>query len=299
MILADASTDGASPVGTALAVTQDVLRPASSIAAFLRAPEGHYVRGKHIVYWAQHQGTSGFRVWGAPTKDDVNLLCAAIDPSARRTRALAGIADARDLGAVDPALFATMRDFVRAHGEVLRDRVRALAILRSGTEIGAASAGFFEVVGAPYPVASFTSASEALGWLGVSSNLERDLDAIRSECAGTPPEIVALRAVLCEDDGALDLVVTARRLGMSARTLQRRMRELGTTFEDERRKTRVRRAQELLRSSDLSLTKVSELVGCSSPSHFATLFRQMTGETPSGWRQRVTAHEMGVRGSGA
>jgi AraC-like DNA-binding protein len=273
--------------GSALARWRGVLHPAPSVADFTRSPAGRYVRGEHIVYWADHDGTSGFRVWGAPNKDDVALLCAAIDPRAARSRALAGIADARDLGAVDPALFAIMRDFVHRNEVLLRGRLRAMAILRNANEIGAASAGFFEVVGAPYPVASFVSVPDALGWLGVSAHIERDLERLRAECAGTAPEIVALRAVLCEDDGELDLAAAARRLGMSTRTLQRRLRALGTTFEDERRHTRIRRAQELLRTSDVSLTAVSELVGCSSPAHFTTLFRRVTGETPSAWRART------------
>lgn len=267
-----------------------MLHPAASIADFTRAPNGRYVRGENIVYWGPHEGTAGFRVWGSPTKADAELLCAAIDPDACRARrpgGLAGIADARDLGAVDPSLFAMLRDYVQANVETLRGRLRAMAILRSANEIGAASAGFFPVVGAPYPVATFVSVDEALRWLGVNGRVERDLERLRAECADTAPEIVALRAVLCEDDGELDLAIAARRLGMSTRTLQRRLHALGTTFEDERRHTRIRRAQELLRSSDVSLSAISGLVGCSSPAHFATLFRRVTGETPSAWRART------------
>src|SRR5688500_11882038 len=85
-----------SAAGTRLALPYPVLHPAPTVADFTRAPEGRYVRGEHLVYWAQHAGTSGFRVWGAPTKDDVDLLCAAIDPRATRSSSgLAGIADAR------------------------------------------------------------------------------------------------------------------------------------------------------------------------------------------------------------
>jgi AraC-like DNA-binding protein len=264
-----------------------LIHPAPTIGDFIRSPDRRYVRGEHLVYWGPHEGTVGFRVWGAPAKEDVELLCAAIDPRGLRAGELAGIADARDLGAVDPSLFAIMRDFVQTHRDVLRGRLRAMAILHNASEIGAASAGFFSVVGAPYPVASFASVPDALRWLGVSNRIERDLERLRAECAGTPPEIVALRAVLCEDEGDLDLWMAARRLSMSTRTLQRRLHALGTTFEDERRHTRVRRAQELLRTSDVSLSAISELVGCSSPAHFATLFRRITGETPSAWRARA------------
>ena len=50
---------------------------------------------------------------------------------------------------------------------------------------------------------------------------------------------------------------------------------------------RVERAQELLRSSELTVTQVCHRVGFNSLSHFTTTFHRHTGTTPTGYRRRL------------
>lgn len=47
---------------------------------------------------------------------------------------------------------------------------------------------------------------------------------------------------------------------------------------------RVRRAQELLRSADCSIAEIALALGFSSQSHFSTVFRTLTGESPARFR---------------
>jgi AraC family transcriptional regulator len=47
---------------------------------------------------------------------------------------------------------------------------------------------------------------------------------------------------------------------------------------------RVERAKYLLRNSDLPITEIADMIGCSSHSHFSVLFLRTTGNTPSQFR---------------
>jgi AraC family transcriptional regulator len=47
---------------------------------------------------------------------------------------------------------------------------------------------------------------------------------------------------------------------------------------------RVERAKALLLQSDLPITQIAQLVGCSSHSHFSVLFNRVTGVTPRKFR---------------
>ncbi len=76
----------------------------------------------------------------------------------------------------------------------------------------------------------------------------------------------------------------ARALGQAPRSLQRHLRDAGTSFQRELDAARVRVAQRLLETSRASLTEIALDVGCASPQHFSALFRRVTGQTPSAWR---------------
>jgi AraC family transcriptional regulator len=50
---------------------------------------------------------------------------------------------------------------------------------------------------------------------------------------------------------------------------------------------RMERAQELLRTSELTITQVCQHVGFNSLSHFTTTFHRHTGTTPTDYRRRL------------
>lgn len=50
---------------------------------------------------------------------------------------------------------------------------------------------------------------------------------------------------------------------------------------------RMERAQELLRTSELTVTQVCQRVGFNSLSHFTTTFHRHTGTTPTAYRRRL------------
>ncbi len=78
----------------------------------------------------------------------------------------------------------------------------------------------------------------------------------------------------------------ARALGMSARTLQRRLDEAGLKFQAVLDEARRDMAQTYLRDPGLSLLDVSLLLGYAEQSSFTRAFRHWFGASPSAWRRR-------------
>lgn len=76
----------------------------------------------------------------------------------------------------------------------------------------------------------------------------------------------------------------ARAIGMSARTLLRRLAGEGTTFDALLDRTRRELAIELLADSTIAIGKVATLLGYSEPSPFFRAFERWFGSTPAEYR---------------
>lgn len=89
--------------------------------------------------------------------------------------------------------------------------------------------------------------------------------------------------------GTLGLADTARSLGISPRSLQRRLAGLGTSFEacvDEWRRQQARR---YLVDAELPVGSIARALGYSHPAHFVRAFRRWEGHTPLSFRRAVRA----------
>jgi AraC-like DNA-binding protein len=86
-------------------------------------------------------------------------------------------------------------------------------------------------------------------------------------------------------DGVPDLDEVARRLGMSPRTLQRRLRDEGTTFAAVLRGIRQDMAPPLLRDGRLAVSEVAFLLGYEDPGSFQRAFRRWAGRSPRAFRR--------------
>ncbi|GAB1340669.1 AraC family transcriptional regulator [Streptomyces sp. E-15] len=83
----------------------------------------------------------------------------------------------------------------------------------------------------------------------------------------------------------LSLDAMARRCGLNVRTLSRRFpQEVGATPQQWVTRARVRKARELLASSDLPVESVARAAGFTSLSTFRARFHQVVGLTPNGYR---------------
>jgi AraC-like DNA-binding protein len=84
--------------------------------------------------------------------------------------------------------------------------------------------------------------------------------------------------------GDLQLAAIARKLGTSARTLQRRLGAEGISFHQLVRETRSTLAQNYLRKGELAICEIAYLLGFSQPSAFHRAFYRWTGTTPRTFR---------------
>ena len=83
------------------------------------------------------------------------------------------------------------------------------------------------------------------------------------------------------------IATLAKRLGMSGRTLQRRLKERGVPYSTLLDEARFALARIYLPDTALSLDEVSELLGYSEPRAFARAFRRWTGQTPAAYRRAI------------
>ena len=81
-----------------------------------------------------------------------------------------------------------------------------------------------------------------------------------------------------------DMRAIAKQLAVSERTLQRRLAEEGTRFQDVLTEARRELAREYLANAQLEMSDVAFLLGFDDQNSFYRAFRQWEGETPARWR---------------
>lgn len=77
---------------------------------------------------------------------------------------------------------------------------------------------------------------------------------------------------------------TARHLGLSERSLNRRLQEEGTSFRELLDRARFQVAQQLLLGTRMSVTSVALALGYAETSAFNHAFRRWCGQSPGDWR---------------
>jgi len=107
--------------------------------------------------------------------------------------------------------------------------------------------------------------------------LTTEVRRLLATAAGEPQ-----RSPIASTDGA-ELEVIAKKLGLGGRSLQRRLKDEGTSFQALRDETRQTLADRYFEQG-LSIAEVSFLLGFSEPSAFFRAFKRWTGLTPIEWR---------------
>jgi AraC-like DNA-binding protein len=92
--------------------------------------------------------------------------------------------------------------------------------------------------------------------------------------------VLALRLL----DGSTDMDETAAKLGLSRRTLQRRLHKEGTDYRELLNAARLQRAMSLLLESSQSIETIALNLGYSSTAHFTRAFTRWAGRPPSAIR---------------
>jgi len=94
--------------------------------------------------------------------------------------------------------------------------------------------------------------------------------------------------------GAAEPARIARLLGMSERTLQRRLAATGDSYSELLQSFRRTEAMRLLVDTDLTLVEVASRLGYAEQTSFTRAFRRWSGATPAAWRaERRPVHRVG------
>lgn len=119
---------------------------------------------------------------------------------------------------------------------------------------------------------------------------EPDLRRRLNELDATATTSERVRAVLLEllPAGSATIEHTAERLGMSKRTLQRRLGDEGHSFRSLLNGTREHLARHYLSSTSMSGGEIAFLLGFEDPNSFYRAFHEWTGQTPDS--ARIQSH---------
>lgn len=124
---------------------------------------------------------------------------------------------------------------------------------------------------------------------GLSTFLLAELDDLKRSSSDQSLESRVYSAVTDSlPDGVPRRAQVARRLGMSERTLHRRLAGVGLSFQAIARRAQLDVAEGLLAHSADSLGEIAFLAGFSDQSAFSRAFKAHTGQTPLAYRTRYT-----------
>ena len=118
--------------------------------------------------------------------------------------------------------------------------------------------------------------------------LKQHVDRILSELPADDDWLATVRNAIAGAmlEGDPKRVRVARKLAISTRTLERRLKEHGAVYRELVDDTRRLFAIDYLKDRNQSLTEIAFLLGYSEVSAFHRAFRRWTGSTPSDYRER-------------
>ncbi len=123
----------------------------------------------------------------------------------------------------------------------------------------------------------FLTANEKM-WQFFEPELRKHLNLLTGSATTTERARGALLELLPAGDGSMHSV--SHKIGMSVRTLQRRLNEEKQSFQSVLNQTREELARYYLRTTKLSVGEISFLTGFEHPSSFFRAFSTWTGRTP-------------------
>ncbi|KAF0095514.1 MAG: LacI family transcriptional regulator [Puniceicoccaceae bacterium 5H] len=117
--------------------------------------------------------------------------------------------------------------------------------------------------------------------------VRRSTDALAIE---DPTVVKALKIIQQEACAGLRVDDLVKRVSVSRSLLERRFRKvLRRTPQEEIRHARINRMKGLLSDTDKTLADIAEIVGFEHPEYCSVMFKRLTGESPSEYRQRHRA----------
>ena len=243
-----------------------------------------FVVGRSFCYWQDGARANGTVMWGKPLEQDI----AQMEPYWNITatwNGCVGFIDARAVEAIDALGFKRLLSYLISTQHAFTGDGPVIMV-HGGGLVGAVTAGLLNVVRPPYPFRAVHADQlrDAFEEVGVG-DLYDPVELLRGSVGSEPEIIRAVRRVLSERlEATVDDI--ADELGLSARTLQRRLDAEGTSLRAVRQRHVLLHAEELLSATSLDLEAIAVQIGLASASHLVALFRRVHGATPGEWRER-------------
>ncbi|WP_416024991.1 AraC family transcriptional regulator [Achromobacter marplatensis] len=174
---------------------------------------------------------------------------------------------------------AVLRKIPLMSGDASTIRVHLKATRAKGDDALEACLGPNIVLGADYDMIEFDRDLLDSPLLAVKDDARKITTALQSTV-----DTAGLLIERLSDQESAKLTSIAREIGMSARTLQRRLKSSGVDFEALHDETRRSEALRLIGMRKYSATEIAYMVGYSDPAHFTRAFKRWTGQAPSRFR---------------
>ena len=205
------------------------MRRAKNAAQFRLISIGSWIDLNGAVMWCHSRTLCGVACHSSPGATESALGIECLDAFLDLDPVFDVLLDASGISTIDPVAMDALLGWLRSRITELQARVgQRFVVLPKGLP-GLALAGLGHVFSGPGPEVVVADARAGLRRLLPDGGdaLDVELGAILRSLHATPPWLVELRALLVSANGATSLVVAARRLGISTRSLQRSLGEQG------------------------------------------------------------------------
>ncbi len=258
--------------------------PAFASGDFLGPPARRFFVGRTFLYFQDGTRALGVIMWGRPLEADITEMMPFLEIGADpRFAGHVSFVDGRGLEAADVLAFGRLLSYLVARRHAWGANILKQAILHPSGFVGVIVAGAMHVVRPPYAFQCFQDdAAPAFAWCEVP-DLFAPIEALRASAMETPEIVRRVREVF-RKQGVYGTAEVAKALGLSLRTLQRRLEVAQTSLRAERDRHLSLRIEHLLGGTDLDLDAIAAEVGLSSASHLVSHFRSTHGVTPGAWR---------------
>jgi len=264
-----------------------VLTPCANRHELFRDPVRRWLTTGHNVIWAYSPTLCGLATWGRADAAETREVLEIFDGYHHLAPQFDILMDATGVEGLELDALGELLAWLRGNPAVFERHLRHRIGVIPGGVPGLALAGLTTAIGIQAPVTVLTDAREGFRMLLPDGGdaLCDEIAGLVAECQGVPPMLLALRRVLAEHHGAIDLAHTARQLGVSTRSLQRVLGDAGRSFRVEQADARFRAAEILLESDDKLVTGADRL-GLSEDG-LTLLVRGRTGLTPTELRKKL------------
>jgi len=264
------------------------MRRLTTVEELRRCDGDGYLAGRGWLHFCATPTLWGLVLFDRPDRSEAEVLVRSLALELEPGVAPHGFfVDASTLEGVDPDAFELLVAHYRGGLPRAREVYSRMALVVPRGVPGAVVTGFYGSDPPPFTTRVVDDAAAALAWLGAAPELAATLQRIVAELRGSSELVLRLRALLGEPGCATDADGLGARLGISGRTLQRRLTAEGTSLSAELTRVRIESAKRRLDESETPVTVIALDLGFATSQHFSRQFRAATGQTPSAWRARA------------